>query len=1187
MSGGKKGGSAPKLPHYYMTMDFGACHGPIDSVNQIYVKEKPIWCGYLTEPQAIYVNQPEIFGGEDKEGGVFGVIECYFGTADQKMTGVLAQKLGLTSDTAPGYRGIAHFVFRGAEENEGLPSPQTDNKITTYLAQTLSALFGVEPAAPKNKGFHWITNNPYLPSTWVNLTRLPKSLSTQYSMILADPDADFDLDDPYSASWEINPDEDPDVYPVNGWSVYTEPFFDVTGWSSDRPPQIISLVDGMGIPEEVIDAGGVSIGIAWTAATVGLIDGGAICSMYLRSWDGIEENWTTPLDSKFKFLGGAIGGLAHNQQTQFGTPENPGPGSGSLGFTVYPGTRYLTLDGAYALWFPIFDALSPNTRTGSLSVAKIMPKHCGVDGKLYWLPDANPAHMIYECLTDPDWGMGAPPSTIHTASFMASAQTLFNEKFGLSMGWIEQSEIEKMISEIIDHIQAMLYLDPEDGLWHLDLLRDDYDPEDLLVLDETNSTSTNRQRKALGETINEIVISYKDAQNEEDKTVVFHDLGNIAAQGQLVSDTRNYYGIRNDALANLVGARDIRSASYPLFSADIQANREIGGKLKPGSVVKFTCAEDGIANMIVRVMKVNYGAPGDRYVKLNVLEDIFGLEETEYTSIAETEWSDAPTAPAEMTTYEFDTPPLPLILRSGVSIDDISDDDYPQTVVASYAYQAAATGYDLVTYVTAPNGDVNLSVVATLAITPSGLLTDDLPGELVSIFTAEQIIGIARRETPEPGDFIQIGTSGANSEIVMLDSFDELAVPTPVPDSPVWTVVDFTTPTVHNQTDGKITIRHTGDMDKSESYLTQADPDADFDLSFAFRLTIANDAAATAGIFVGDDSAERKQIGMMLFYNGGIYMQRWEGSTFISEGNRITGVYTTPITDEPLCFRAVREGETLRFYYSISGKEWTQIEFFPDLTIYLDNTAEIGVYLNSNGVAGGVISELILDGIDSGLWDVTERWTVARGMFDTVPQEWPAGTRAWFLSDRIDTLDPTENAVGSEREYKLLARTAGGVYPMDDAPLIAYTPTERPYQPLRPADTEIDGVGYGDGDLHYVTPSIPATVTASWAIRNRLTEDTQAVRWTDPSETAEDGQTTTLRVYERFSGDLVMEYTGLTGTSYAIDVDDLIDYRFYDVDFLSERDGFESMTSSRIGLDLERLGYGYNYDYDYGENDGS
>lgn len=1187
--GSKKGGSTPKLPYYYMTMDYGACHGPIDSVNQIYVKEKPIWCGYLTEPEAIFVNQPEVFGGEEKEGGVAGVIECYFGTPDQKMTGVFANKLGLTPDTAPGYRDIAHFVFRGAEEGEDLPadSSQTNNKLTSYLSRLLS-LMTAAPAAAKNKGFWWITNNPYLPATWINLTRLPKTLSESFSMILADPDADYGVDDPYASSWGIDSDEDPDTFDIQGWPRWPEPYT-YAPFSEGRPPGIYNLVEGLGIDSKVIDLGGVSVSINWSAATAGFIDGGGICTMDLRSWDGIEANWTGSPTSAYKFLGASLGGFEHNQNVLFHTVEDGGTGSGTLGFSVFPGTRYLTAVGSYALWFPIFDALYPNVATGTITAAKIVPKHCGIDGKLYWLPDANPAHMIYECLTNTDWGMGAPSDTIHFASFMASASTLFGERFGLSMGWIEQAEIEKMVSEIIDHIQAMLYIDPEDGLWHLDLIRDDYDPDDLLLLDESNCIATNRQRKALGETINEIVISYKDAQTEEDKTLTFHDLGNIAAQGQIVSATRNYYGIRNDALANKVGARDIRSASYPLFTADIQANREIGGKLKPGSVIKFSCAEDGIAQMVVRVLKVNYGAPGDRYVKLNVTEDIFGLPQTTYTTIQETSWTDSAVPPTEMTIYQFDTPPLPLILRAGVSIDDISNDDYPASITAAYGYQSGATGYDLVTYVTAPNGDTNFSVVATFDLVSSGTLTDDLSTELTSTISAEQMALFARRDTPTAGDFIQLGTAGAASEVVMLDSYREIAIPTPLPPTPVWDRVDSAVPTSYSQTGGEITIIHTGDLDKSEAYFTQADPDADFDYFFSIRATMANDSAATIGVFVGDDSVNRNQIGLMLFFNGKIYRQRWQGLTFVAEYVRSDVVIPTPCVNEPLFLRMKREGDAMRLYYSLDGSTWIQVEYIDNIGIMsLTNTAQVGFYINSNGVTGGVQTIGVLEGMDTTQWSVAKEWTVARGMFDTVPQAWPAGTRGWYLTDRLDTLDPTETASGATKTYKLLPRSVGGVLPIDDAPEIDFAPTDRPYQPLRPSNTKIDGVGYGSPDLHYRSDTgIPATITATWAERNRLTEDVVAVRWTDASETPEAGQTTTLRVTERFSGTVFIEYTGLTGTSYAIDVNDLIDYRFYDVAFLSERDGFESLTHASIGLDLERLGYGNNYDYDYNENDGS
>lgn len=112
-------------------------------------------------------------------------------------------------------------------------------------------------------------------------------------------------------------------------------------------------------------------------------------------------------------------------------------------------------------------------------------------------------------------------------------------------------------------------------------------------------------------------------------------------------------------------------------------------------------------------------------------------------------------------------------------------------------------------------------------------------------------------------------------------------------------------------------------------------------------------------------------------------------------------------------------------------------------------------------------------------------------------------------------------------------------------------------------------------------------MTATWSIRDRFTQDVVALPWDAEGEVPEDGQETTLRVYERYSGTLVLEETGLTGETYDIDTSTLVDYRFYDVEFISTRDGYESLTAPRLGLDLEHLGYGNNYGYDYGENDGS
>jgi hypothetical protein len=141
-------------------------------------------------------------------------------------------------------------------------------------------------------------------------------------------------------------------------------------------------------------------------------------------------------------------------------------------------------------------------------------------------------------------------------------------------------------------------------------------------------------------------------------------------------------------------------------------------------------------------------------------------------------------------------------------------------------------------------------------------------------------------------------------------------------------------------------------------------------------------------------------------------------------------------------------------------------------------------------------------------------------------------------------------------------------------------------------DVAIDdiSVDYAKGDwpiLTYVGTEVPTTLTFSWANRNRLMEDTIAPRWSEANVTPETGQTVTIRCREKLSRAIEYEVTGLTGTSYALDVTALTDYRFYDIEVLAVRDGYESIQFFTTQLEMQRLGYGNNYGYDYGENDGA
>lgn len=99
----------------------------------------------------------------------------------------------------------------------------------------------------------------------------------------------------------------------------------------------------------------------------------------------------------------------------------------------------------------------------------------------------------------------------------------------------------------------------------------------------------------------------------------------------------------------------------------------------------------------------------------------------------------------------------------------------------------------------------------------------------------------------------------------------------------------------------------------------------------------------------------------------------------------------------------------------------------------IDNTAQIGVYsLLRFGYGRGRLEH---GSRRYGHRPVADLYTykITRGLFDTIPREWPSGTRGWFLGDNGGPIDPTEAASGTEKTYKIMSRTDGGVFPQNRA----------------------------------------------------------------------------------------------------------------------------------------------------------
>lgn len=259
--------------------------------------------------------------------------------------------------------------------------------------------------------------------------------------------------------------------------------------------------------------------------------------------------------------------------------------------------------------------------------------------------DMNPAHIAYQVITDQKWGMGYPTSSISNSSFTAAADALHAEGFGLSMQWTRQETIQEFLGIIMSHIGGVIRSNPITGLFELKLLRADYDPETLPVLDESCCTLEEFQRVAAADIVNEVTLVYTDGTTFTDTPITVHNLAAIQSQGTVVNKTIRYPGITSATIASRVAGRELVALSSPLSKVKIIANRKAWNIL-PGDCFKLTWPKLGISSAVFRAIKVNVGTLLDGKIMIEATEDIYGLPATSFVDQEDVGWVPPGTAPA-------------------------------------------------------------------------------------------------------------------------------------------------------------------------------------------------------------------------------------------------------------------------------------------------------------------------------------------------------------------------------------------------------------------------------------------------------------------------------------------------------------------------------------------------------------
>jgi hypothetical protein len=244
----------------------------------------------------------------------------------------------------------------------------------------------------------------------------------------------------------------------------------------------------------------------------------------------------------------------------------------------------------------------------------------------------NPAHIIYDALTGEEM-QGEPTGLIDEASFIAAADTLYAEGFGLCTTYDSDQESPwDFIQRICNVAGAACSQSRITGLYYLDLIRNDYDIDDLPIITDDDIIEWQEEATVPAEMVNSVAVTWYDVLNKEERTTApIVALGHVRTSGEVIPQTSVYKEIPFEDIALRCAKRDVDGKSKPLrkFSLTVQRKHRF---LRPSMPFRLQAPKRGIADMVCRLGQISHGVHLDGRVRMIAVQDIFGLPDAVHIS---------------------------------------------------------------------------------------------------------------------------------------------------------------------------------------------------------------------------------------------------------------------------------------------------------------------------------------------------------------------------------------------------------------------------------------------------------------------------------------------------------------------------------------------------------------------------
>jgi len=301
----------------------------------------------------------------------------------------------------------------------------------------------------------------------------------------------------------------------------------------------------------------------------------------------------------------------------------------------------------------------------------------GLDSTYSIMPngvDLNPIEIAYDALTRNFGCFGNSPDLLDLPSFISSAQILYDENIQMSI--LIQSSItgEDLINEVMTQCDGLMYQDPATSKIVCKLIREDYDIEDLITLDESSIKSlTNFAKSTWNDTFNQVRVTFSNRDDDYDDSVaVAQDFANINFQDRVKSTEISAVGCKTSSTALIMASKQLSFVSVPLYKCDIICNRK-AQSLRPGGCFILNWSPFSLTNMVMRISKISLGELANNEITITCIQDKFSTSTPIFAQPDVSHFVPINSEPAPVVYTSIFTPPL--FLSSNSSTETVSSFD--------------------------------------------------------------------------------------------------------------------------------------------------------------------------------------------------------------------------------------------------------------------------------------------------------------------------------------------------------------------------------------------------------------------------------------------------------------------------------------------------------------------------------